>query len=86
MNLRSYWKLSQNSNGYMASHKNELHPCHSFRIYAITQMQRARVDKTIREMVVGHKTGLDSVYYKVSEEEILLEYSKSINLLTINKE
>jgi hypothetical protein len=49
-------------------------------------MQRARIDKTIREMLVGHKTGLDSVYYKASEEEMLLEYSKSINLLSINKE
>ncbi len=31
-------------------HRHELHPCHSFRIFAITQMQRAKVDKTIREM------------------------------------
>ncbi|MDN5847307.1 MAG: hypothetical protein L0H53_13655 [Candidatus Nitrosocosmicus sp.] len=30
-------------------YKHELHPCHSLRIFAITQMQRAKVDKTIRE-------------------------------------
>ncbi len=54
MNLRSSWKTSLKSAEYIASYKNELHPCHSFRIFAITQMQRARVDKTIREMLVGH--------------------------------
>jgi integrase len=54
--------------------RDDLHPAHSFRTFAITQMQRARVDKTIREMLVGHKTGLDSVYYKPSEEEIYVEY------------
>jgi integrase len=86
MNLRSSWKSSENSNGYIASHKNELHPCHSFRIFAITQMQRARVDKTIREMMVDHHTGMDGVYYKASEEEMLFEYRKAIDLLSINKE
>ena len=50
-------------------------------------MQRAKVDKTIREMLVGHGPGLDSVYYKPQEEEeILEEYLKAVDLLTINKE
>ncbi len=63
--------------------RDELHPCHSFRIFAITQMQRAKIDKTIREMLVGHSTGLDQVYYKASEEEVLQEYMCSIPNLTI---
>ncbi|HEX5185772.1 MAG TPA: hypothetical protein VFV86_02690 [Nitrososphaeraceae archaeon] len=66
--------------------RDELHPCHSFRIFAITQMQRAKIDKTIREMLVGHSTGLDSVYYKASEEEIILEYLNAIDNLTISNE
>jgi len=65
-------------------HRNELHPCHSFRIFAITQMQRAKVDKTIREMLVGQSTGLDSVYYKASEEEIFEEYKKTFDYLQIS--
>ncbi len=64
-------------------HRNELYPCHSFRIFAITQMQRAKVHKTIREMMVGHSTGLDSVYYKASEEEIFEEYKKTFGYLKI---
>ncbi len=68
----------------VSQHRHELHPCHSFRIFAITQMQRAKVDKTIREMLVGHSTGLDSVYYKASEEEIFEEYKKTFDYLQIN--
>jgi integrase len=66
--------------------RHELHPCHSLRIFAITQMARAKVDKTIREMLVGHSTGLDKVYYKPQDEEILQEYLKAVDLLTINNE
>ncbi len=69
-----------------ALNKHDLHPCHSLRIFAITQMQRARLDKTIREMLVNHSTGLDAVYYKASEEEIFQEYMKALDLLTIQNE
>jgi integrase len=69
-----------------AKHKNEIHPCHSLRIFAVSQMQRAKIDKRIREMLVGHKTGLDSVYYKPQEEEILAEFLKAVDFLTINSE
>ena len=85
----AYLKNAQrqlNIKSEIGSHRNEIHPCHSFRIFAITQMQRSKVDKTIREMLVGHGTGLDSVYYKPQEEEILQEYLKAVDLLTINNE
>ena len=86
LNLRKEWRLTENSSVYRASHKNELHPCHSFRIFAITNMQRSKIDKTVREMLVGHSVGLDSAYYKPSEGEILQEYIKAIDNLTINNE
>jgi len=66
--------------------KHEVHPCHSFRIFAISQMQRARLDKTIREMLVGHSTGLDAVYYKAQDYEIFEEYLKAVDFLTISNE
>jgi len=49
-------------------------------------MQRSKIDKTIREMIVGHSIGLDSVYYKPQDEEILNEYLKSVEALTISNE
>ena len=70
----------------MSTHKNELHPCHSFRIFAVTNMQRSKVDKTLREMLIGHHIGLNAVYYKPQDEEILLEYLKAMDSLTINNE
>lgn len=70
----------------VGSHRNEIHPCHSLRIFAVTNMQRSKVDKTIREMLVGHSTGLDKAYYKPQDEEILQEYLKAVDLLTINNE
>jgi hypothetical protein len=35
-------------------------------------------------MLVVHSTGLDSVYYKASEEEIFEEYKKTFDYLQIN--
>lgn len=67
-------------------HRNEIHPCHSLRIFAVTNMQRAKIDKTIREMLVGHSTGLDKAYYKPQDDEILQEYLKAVDMLTINNE
>ncbi|MGD9672131.1 MAG: hypothetical protein AB7U98_01475 [Candidatus Nitrosocosmicus sp.] len=87
INLRTRKVLSDKPLQKNMVHKRgDLHPCHSFRIFAITQMQRAKVDKTIREMLVGHSTGLDSVYYKASEEEIYSEYLKAIDNLTISND
>ncbi len=37
-------------------------------------------------MLVGHSTCLDKSYYKPQEEEILQEYLKAVDALTINNE
>jgi|tagenome__1003787_1003787.scaffolds.fasta_scaffold20983234_8 integrase len=73
-------------NSKVAKFKNELHPCHSLRIFAVTNMQRSKIDTTIREMLVGHSTGLDKAYYKPQDDEILTEYLKAVDSLTINNE
>ena len=56
------------------------------RIFAVTQMQKAKLDKTIRLMIVGRSTGLDKSYYKPQDDEILQEYLKAVDLLTISNE
>ena len=35
---------------------------------------------------MGHKIGLASAYYKPTQEDMLNEYMKAVNLLTINEE
>lgn len=40
----------------------------------------------IREMLLGHKIGLASCYYRPTEEEMYREYQKAFDNLTINEE
>ena len=58
---------------------------HGFRKYCITMLKKAKVDWSDREFLVGHRhsRGLDVQYDKTSEEDRLYEWSKAINLLTI---
>ena len=37
-------------------------------------------------MLLGHKIGLASAYYRPSEDEMLNEYLKAVDNLTINEE
>jgi integrase len=59
---------------------------HGFRKFFTTQLVNAKVNPEIREMLLGHKIGLASCYYRPTEEEMYQEYQKSVNNLTINEE
>jgi len=59
---------------------------HGFRKFFTTQLVNSKLNPEIREMLLGHKIGLASAYYRPSEEEMLQEYYKAIDLLTINEE
>jgi integrase len=57
---------------------------HSFRKFFVTQCIRAKLEFGARESLTGHRKGLDSHYDRRDEGEILQEYSKAINFLTID--
>jgi integrase len=61
---------------------------HGFRKFCVTNMIRARVEFGARESLVGHKSsrGLDTSYDRRNEDEILQEYMKAVDFLTINEE
>ncbi len=44
---------------------------HGFRKFATTQMVNANIRAEIREMLLGHKIGLISAYYRPTEDEML---------------
>jgi hypothetical protein len=46
----------------------------------------SKLNPEIREMLLGHKIGLASAYYKPTVQDMLKEYLKAVNLLTINEE
>ena len=59
---------------------------HGFRKFFTTQLIQSKINPEIREMLLGHKIGLASAYYRPTEDEMYEEYEKAIDSLTINEE
>jgi integrase len=57
-----------------------------FRKLVNTTMVRSKVDPLIKEMLLGHHTGLEENYYRPEEQDLLNEYIKCVDCLTINAE
>jgi hypothetical protein len=66
--------------------RKETARAHAFRKFATTNMVRAKVNPEIREMLLGHSIGLSNSYYRPDATEILDEYLKAIDYLTISNE
>jgi integrase len=66
--------------------RKEVPKSHGFRKFFTTQLVNSKVNPQIREMLLGHKIGLASCYYRPTQEDMLTEYYKAVNLLTINEE
>jgi integrase len=59
---------------------------HAFRKYFNTCLVNADVNVTIKEMLMGHSVGFDDSYFRPTEKQLLTEYLKAVNELTINEE
>ena len=58
---------------------------HGFRKFFITQCDKANMNFSCRESLVGHRLpNQDNHYIRKTEEDILAEYVKAISLLTID--
>jgi len=57
-----------------------------FRKFFDTQLIYADVKPAIKEMFMGHSIGLDDHYFKPGENDVLEEYLKAVDMLTINEE
>ncbi len=49
-------------------------------------MAKAKVDTEIAKLLTGHSIGVRGRYLNYSEDDLLEEYIKAIDLLTINSE
>jgi hypothetical protein len=49
-------------------------------------MAKSRMDAEIREKLVGHSIGIARHYIRYSQQKMLQEYIKAVDLLTINEE
>src|SRR6266508_707501 len=59
---------------------------HGFRKFCTKQLVDSKLNPEIREMLLGHKIGLASCYYKPTEQDMLNEYYKAVPLLTVSNE
>ena len=57
--------------------------CHSFRKFFKTRMEMSGVKPIITEMLMGHTIGVSGSYMKPTDGELLEEYSKAVDNLTI---
>lgn len=57
---------------------------HGFRKFFTEQCVNAKINPEIREMLLGHKIGLMSSYYRPSEQDMYEEYQKAEDNLTID--
>ena len=64
--------------------RKEVSANHGFRKFAHTTMANAKMNVEIREMLLGHTIGLSGAYYRPTETEMLEEYLKVVNDLTID--
>lgn len=76
-------QMTGNNRGQFRDHI----PCiHGLRKFAITEMARAGVDTEKAKVLSGHSIGIRGHYVEYTEDELLQEYLKAVNNLTINEE
>ena len=66
--------------------RKEVPRAHGFRKFFTTHFVNSKVNPEIREMLLAHKIGLASCYYRPTQEEMYNEYQKSVDNLIMNEE
>lgn len=66
--------------------RKDVKRANGFRKLTETTFIRSKVNAEAREMLMGHSIGLGDSYYRPDSSEILEEYLKAVDLLTINDE
>jgi hypothetical protein len=83
---KKQYQQQQYHNSSSGSERKAVHRAHGFRKFFNTNLVRAKVNFTIKEKLLGHSIGLDDNYLRLNDEEVLQEYLKAVDLLTINNE
>jgi integrase len=68
--------------------RKEVKVSHGFRYFFETMLVNAGLQETVIRKLMGHsnKSNLTQLYSKQTENELLQEYMKAVDLLTINEE
>jgi integrase len=66
--------------------RSEIKMTSGFRKFFDTQLEAAGLRPLVKEKLMGHSIGLDKHYLKPMEQDVLTEYLKAVDNLTINEE
>jgi integrase len=66
--------------------RKEVPMLHGFRKFAMKQFVESNIKPVVCHMLLGQETGLAGRYYKPTVQDMLTEYMKAINNLTISNE
>ncbi len=66
--------------------RHEFQADHGFRKWFKTRCELAGMKSINIETLMGHSMGISDSYYRATEDEILLDYQKAIEFLTIDNE
>lgn len=79
--LRARIKRTESQN---AIYKKDVMLAHGFRKFFNTRLVKCRINPLIKELLMGHRVGLEESYYRPQEEDVQEEYMKAVNELTID--
>jgi hypothetical protein len=82
---RALWEQDLRKTLQNGEKRHEFKTVHGFRKFFKTQSEKVMKSLHV-EILLGHDVGLANSYYKPTEKELLVEYLKAIDLLTINSE
>jgi integrase len=78
--------IRQINPNYEYGDRTQIPMSHGFRKFWMTQAVKSKMPAEQREMLLGHKIGLASAYYRPTENDMLEAYMVGVDLLTINEE
>ena len=66
--------------------RHDVRQAHGFRKFFNTTLKNSDVKPLFVELWLGHKVGLEGAYFRPSDQDLLAEYTKAVDLLTISEE
>ena len=85
--IRAYYNRLFYECGFRTSPKRRHEfTVHGFRKWFKTRCENAGVKPIVTELLMGHSVGISDSYYRPTEKDLLEEYQKAIDALTISNE
>lgn len=79
------WTQGVRKKSNMKGNRYEFQTNHGFRKWFKTRCEQSGMKSINIETLMGHSIGISDIYYRITEEELLSEYLKAVDLLTIKE-